>query len=129
GTQVLLSNVENLTGDSTLAGALDLAARVGLQQTGGVVLVPPGRVARAPGRVGRRLGPGGLTEPVAREVATRENVTAVVHIAIAAVDTSYILTGRIVEPEQGRDLFTTRQTAAGRAAILVGLDRLVGELR
>lgn len=129
GAQVLLANVQNLTRDSTLGGALDLAARIGLQQSQRIILVPPRQVTDAVERMRRTMPTTGVDATLAREIALRENLPAFILLAVASVDSSYLITARVIEPEQERDLFATSVTATGRSAILAGLDEVLKRIR
>ncbi|MEZ4455180.1 MAG: tetratricopeptide repeat protein [Gemmatimonadales bacterium] len=70
-----------------------------------------------------------LTEAVAREVALRANAKVLVVPAISRIDSTYLLTMRIVDPGSGSDLRTRSDRAEGRGRVLTTLDRLVRGLR
>lgn len=129
GTQVLLANVQNLTTDSSLGPALDLAARVGLQRSKQVRLFPAQQVRESLARMRKTVTPGAVDERVAQEIAIRENLPAFIYLAIAAVDSAFLITGRVVEAEHGRDLFSTDARAAGRSEILPSLDAVLTQVR
>lgn len=126
---VLLASTQNLTNDSTLGATLDLAARIGLQQSARIRVISSKQVAEAIGRMRREPMPVIVDPALAREIAVRENLAAFIVLSVAAVDTSYLITARVVEPEQEHDLFATGVTAPGHAAILTGLDEVLKRVR
>ena len=129
GTRVLLAGVQNLTSDSTLDSTLELPVRIALQQSQHVSLVPTRQVTDVLGRMRQSMPAAGLDEKLAREVALRENLPAFIHIAISAVDSTYLLTGRIVDPDDGRELYATRVSALGRGQIIPAVDELLRRVR
>lgn len=129
GTPVLLGDVENLTGDSSLDRPLFLAASVGLQQSRQVSLFPRSRVRETLALMQRPGADSMLNEALAREVAIRENLSRVVLLGISRVDTMYLVTARILDPASGRDVFADRERAATAGAIIESLDRLLSRVR
>ncbi|MEE8134818.1 MAG: serine/threonine-protein kinase, partial [Gemmatimonadales bacterium] len=75
--QIILSDFVDRTGDSTLAYAVTEAFRVDLSQSRSVTLVQSSQLENAFARMGREV-PDVLTAEVAREVAMREGIKAVV---------------------------------------------------
>ncbi|MEO8561527.1 MAG: AAA family ATPase [bacterium] len=129
GGQVLLADVQNLTGDPLFDRSLYAAATVGLQQSHQLPLFPRSRVAESVVRMERPHADSILTEELAREVAEREGVSRIIVLAIAQYDSAYELSARIVEPSSGRDLATERVRVAGRHNVLSGLDGLLSRVR
>lgn len=128
-TPVLLADVQNLTGDSTFDQTLYLAASVALQQSRQVSLVPRSRVRETLALMRRAGADSVLDESLAREVAVRENVRRVVHVTVARVDERYLVTGRVVDPSSGADLFTHQERVGDRAEVLEALDRVLNRIR
>jgi len=129
GAQVLLADLDDATGEPSLGAAIDAAATVGLQQSRHVVLYPRSRVREVLRRMRRPDTVPGLDEPLAREIAERENLAAVVALALAPLDSSFLLTGRVVEPRSGRLLGAGRRLARSREHLVVAVDELLEELR
>jgi DNA-binding SARP family transcriptional activator/tetratricopeptide (TPR) repeat protein len=124
---IVLANVQNQTGDSLFDPSLAAALSVGLSQSRYVNVYPPERVRETLRRMERdtvRV----LDEGLAREVAQREGLRAVVALAIAQSDTGYTLTARIVDPASGADL-ATLVARAGPDRVLYALDDLSRQLR
>jgi DNA-binding SARP family transcriptional activator/tetratricopeptide (TPR) repeat protein len=129
GALVLLATVEDLTGDSTLSAPLTEAARIGLQQSDRVHLYSRTQIRDALRRMRRADSSRPIDEDLAREIAVRDNVPAIIHLAIARVDSTYLLTGRLISPATGEDLSATKVTAANRGQILESMDDLLSRLR
>lgn len=129
GAQVLLADVDNATTDSTLGRAFYAAATIGLSGSRHVALFPRSRVRETLARMRRSGADSALTEPLAREIAAREGLAMVVALGVIQVDSSYLLTARLIDPQTGRDLRTASERVSGRAGLLEGLDRLLRSSR
>ena len=129
GTPILLASVQNLTSDSTLGTSLDIPVRIALQQSQHITLLPVRQVSDVLVRMQKTMPPAGLDERLAQEIAVRENLPAFIHVSISAIDSTYVVTGRVIEPDQGRDLYSTSVSANGRAAILTAVDEMLKRVR
>ena len=70
-----------------------------------------------------------LTEDVAREVAKREGMSAVISGEITEAGGSYVLTARVVSASDGLELASHRETARDGSEIIPAIDRLSGKIR
>ncbi|MEO8448939.1 MAG: AAA family ATPase [Gemmatimonadota bacterium] len=129
GSRILLADVQDASGDSTLGRALYLAAIVGLQQSKRVTFFPRNRIGETLHRMGRTIGDTVLSEPLAREIAQRENLRAVLSLGIARVSTAYLLTARLIDPISGQDQGSETVEVRDGSELLAGLDRLVAKVR
>ena len=129
GGQIVLADVQNTTSDSALGRSFYSAATIGLQGSRHLALFPRSRVRETLGRMGRPGGDSTLSETVAREVAVREGVARVVALSVTQVDSAYLLSARVVDPETGRDLDALSQRVERRAELLEGMDRLLQRTR
>jgi len=125
---VILADIDDKAGDSTLAGAVTEALRVDLVESKVLTLVDGRLVRDALRRMGREPGEH-LTADVAREVAVREGIKAVVEGEISRVGTGYLLAARIVMPDDGHAVAAFRENAADDADLLPAIDRLSRRLR
>lgn len=124
---ILVSEFESSDADADLARAMTEAFRIDFSQTNVVKLVEPTRVADALGRM--ELEPTTpLTLDVARRVARREGIPAVIGGTFARVPGGFVLTGRIEEPD-GTVLASHRETAADSSEVLPAIDALSEKLR
>lgn len=129
GTPLLLADIENLTGDTSFDRTLTLAASIGLQQSRQVTLFPRTRVRETLALMQRSGADSVLDEGLAREVAIRENLPRVAALSISRLDSTFLLTARLVDPNSGSDLFADREPAASRTDVLASLDRLLTRVR
>jgi DNA-binding SARP family transcriptional activator/Tfp pilus assembly protein PilF len=129
GGQIVLADVSNATADSGLGPAFYAAATTGLQGSRYLSLFPRHRVRETLARMGKPVTDTALSEPLAREVAVREGIAVVVALGIAQVDSTYLLTARLVDPESGRDLAANSVRVPARAGLLEGMDDLLGNIR
>jgi tetratricopeptide (TPR) repeat protein len=70
-----------------------------------------------------------LDERLAREVAVREGIKAVIAGDVTPVGTGFVLTARLVAAQDGSVLAATRQTAADSTRIIAAIDQLSKQLR
>jgi len=129
---ILAADLDNRTRDSIFDRALDAALAAGLQQSAYVSVFPRARIEQTLTRMGR--SPQGaaaarLDESVAREVAQREGIKSVVVSAIDRVDSSYMLSARIVDAATGTALAAETRVANRRSDVIAAVDDLVRRLR
>ncbi|HSG80681.1 MAG TPA: tetratricopeptide repeat protein [Gemmatimonadota bacterium] len=125
---IILSDFESNASDPLLGRAATEAFRIDLSQSTAVTLVPAGQVDRA--LILMRADPQRkLDERLAREVAVREGIKAVIAGDITPVGTGYVLSARLVAAEDGRVLTATRQTADDSTRIISAIDQLSKQLR
>ncbi len=126
--RIIVADFENRTADSLLGQAVTEAFRVDLAQSPMVTLMDPATVARALERM-QRSPEERLTEELAREVAVREGIGAVVAGDVTAVGGRYVLAARVFAPGDGALLAAFRETANDSTEIIEAVDRLSEELR
>ncbi|MEE9470453.1 MAG: tetratricopeptide repeat protein [Gemmatimonadota bacterium] len=114
--------------DPLLARAATEAFRVDLSQSDVVRLAEPSFVARALRRMERPAN-GVLDAELAREIAQREGVGAVIAGEINPAGTGFVLTGQVLDPAEGTVLASHRETAADSSEILPAIDNLSKKLR
>jgi eukaryotic-like serine/threonine-protein kinase len=125
---VLLADFAGAAEDSLLTAALTEALRIDLGQSRTLRLIQPTAVRSALGRM-QRDPDSRLDEPLAREVAVRENVKAVLAGNVSRVAGSWVITARLLVAEDGTELGAFRETARDSTALLGALDRLSRSLR
>jgi tetratricopeptide (TPR) repeat protein/tRNA A-37 threonylcarbamoyl transferase component Bud32 len=126
--RVILADFSDRSNDPTLATAVTEAFRVDLGQSPAIELVQPAALADAFTRM-EREPPALLSEDLAREVAVREGIKAVVAGEINAAGGSYIISARIVDPVSGDVLVPLRETASDSTGIVPAVDRLSRKIR
>ncbi len=126
--RIILADFVNRATDSTLGPTLTEAFRVDLAQSPTVQLVDARSIGDALRRM-QRTANTPLTPDLARELAEREGVTAVVTGEIDPVDKGFVLSASVVSVATGQVLTAVRATAADGGHLIEALDKLSGQLR
>jgi len=125
---IILAEFENRTDDDALGAVVTGALRVDLLESQIVTLVDGRLVDEVLQRMGRPTDEP-LTAEVAREVAVREGIKAVIEGDVSRVGTGYLLAARVVLAEDGTTLAAFRETAEGDDGLLPAIDRISQSLR
>ena len=125
---ILLAEFENRSADSTLGPTLTEAFRVDLTQSQSVKLVDGQAVSDALTRM-QRPATSVLTPTLARELAQREGIPAIVTGEIAPVGKSYVISANVVSTANASVLTALRETAANDGELIPAVDRLSRALR
>ena len=126
--RIVVADFANNSPDSLLGGAVTEAFRVDLTQSPTIRLMPPDQMREAINRMQREPG-GPIDFQLAREVAVREGLKAVIGGEINTLGSAYVLSVKLVSAESGEELAAYRETAEDRAAIIGAVDRLSKRLR
>ena len=126
--RVLVAEFDNRTTDSLLGQVVTEALRTDLTQSPIVSVVPNPAVREALLRMARP-DTSRLDFDLARELAIRDGIKAVVAGDIAAVGPQYVVSARLVVPESGEVLAAYRETARDSSAIIGAIDRLSKRMR
>jgi eukaryotic-like serine/threonine-protein kinase len=114
-------------GDTSLGSVVTEAVRSELTQSSAVTLLSPDQVTDALNRMRRPIGRVDLV--LAREIAEREGVGAIVDGGVQQVGTSYILSLRLVSADSGRVLFSEQETAKDGSELIATIGSLTRKLR
>jgi len=125
--KLLVAEFENQTRDSLLAPAITEAMMIDLSQSPALRLVERRDLADALERMEERPD-AKIDVPLARELALREGIGAVVAGRVSQVGSGYSLSAQLVTP-QGDVLTSARETAADSTQVIAALDRLSKKLR
>jgi serine/threonine-protein kinase len=126
--RLLLADFGTRQVDSGLGGVLTEAFRIDLAQSPVVTLVPPLQVAEVLARM-ERPDTASLDPALAREIAVREGIKAVVTGEIARAGAQYVLSAQVMAAKDGEVLTAHRVTAPDSTRLIAAVDRLSGELR
>ncbi len=126
--RIILAEFENQTGDSTLALAATEALRINLDQSYVVRIAQPDYVGGVLTRM-EREPTARLDLALAREVAIREGLKAVIAGEVISTGSAVVLSVRLLAADSGEVLLAYRETADDSTAIMTAVDRLSEQLR
>jgi serine/threonine-protein kinase len=126
--RLLLADFGTRQVDSGLGGVLTEAFRIDLAQSPAVTLVPPIQVGEVLARM-ERPDTARLDPALAREIAVREGIKAVVTGEIAKAGSQYVLSAQVIAAKDGEVLTAHRVTAPDSTRLIAAVDRLSGDLR
>ena len=125
---VLVADFVVRNGDSTLAGVVSEALRASLSQSSAITLVSPATVAGALQRMQRPTNER-LALPLARDLAQREGIKAIVDGDVAQLGTGYVVTVRLVTADSGVVLASVQKAVDGPKELIAAADVIGRELR
>lgn len=126
--RILLADFGARGVELVLAEAVTEALRVDLEQSEVVRLYDAPKIRAALARM-ERPGDSKLHEPLARELAQREGLKAVLVGDLTQAGGSYVLTARLVGLRDGAVLASYRELAADGTDVIPAVDRLSRKLR
>jgi eukaryotic-like serine/threonine-protein kinase len=128
GDQVVLADFHNATTDPVLSSVVTEALRIDLARSGAFTLAEPASVRQVLTRMQRDPGQP-LTAELAREVAEREGMKAVLVGEVGAAGSGYILSATLRAAESGETLASFRRTAENPERVVWAIDRLSEDIR
>jgi tRNA A-37 threonylcarbamoyl transferase component Bud32/tetratricopeptide (TPR) repeat protein len=126
--QLVIADFSGAGGDTLLARALTEAIRTDLRQSD-IMRVVPVSVVNENLRLMGKPAATAIDTGIARVIAIRAGVKAVLGGDIALLGTSYVLTARLITPSSGDVLAAFRETAADQSGLLPAVERLSRSLR
>jgi eukaryotic-like serine/threonine-protein kinase len=126
--RIVLADFASPTGDTVLASVATVAFRIDVAQSPVITLVEPRQVGDALRRM-HVEDARPLAVALAREVAVREGIKAVLAGEIARTGGGYVLSAQLLVAESGEILAAHRETARDSTALIPALDRLSKQLR
>ncbi len=125
---VLLADITNRTRDSTLGVAAGEALRVDLTQSRTVTVFSAAQIAAALARMQRPEG-SAIDPALAREIAQREGVKAVITGDIASVGPAFTFSAQIISAATGEPLAAFREVAHDSTELIETIGKVSHELR
>jgi tRNA A-37 threonylcarbamoyl transferase component Bud32/tetratricopeptide (TPR) repeat protein len=125
---VLITDFATTNTDSALGAVVSDAVRAGLAQSSVISLVSPAAVAGTL-RLMRRPPASRLDLQLAREVAQRNGVQAIVDGRVTGVAGGYIITLRLVSADSGTELASFQESGDGPRGLIDASDKVARALR
>ena len=125
---ILVADFANTTGDTVFDGSLKTALAVDLQQSPFLNVVSDQKIKQTLKLMGRPADER-LTSDVAREIAQRAGIKAMLAGSIASFGSQYLITVSAVNVSSGETLTQIQQRAANKEAVLDALGKAASELR
>ena len=126
--RVLVAAFDAPSTDTALADVVSEAVRTNLAQSRAVSVVTTSTLVGALQRM-QRKPTDRVDMALARDLAQREGIKAVIGGTVTPVGGSYIITTRLVSAESGDELAVYRETAKDAGDIIATVDRLTRRLR
>jgi len=126
--RILIADFENATPDTLLGTTLKEALSVDLSQSPSVTVVPTSQIAEALMRM-QRDPKTPLKVDLARELAVREGMKAVLTGELRPLGTGYVLSVRMQSVPNGDVLLAERENARGSDELIQAVDQLSKKLR
>jgi tetratricopeptide (TPR) repeat protein len=126
--RIILADFEHPTGDPLLGRAVTEAFRVDLAQSPLVTVVSPSYVAQVLDRM-QQPPDAPLDRSLAREVAIREGITALIAGEITTAGTGFVLSAALLSADSGHVLAASRATAGDSTEFISAIDQLSEDLR
>ena len=125
---IILADFQNTTGEPVFDGALKVALAVALEQSPFLKVYPDNR-AREALRMMQRPADERLTRDMAREVARREQLKALVAGSIASLGSHYVLALEAINAETGEVLAREQVEVPAKEQVLALLGSITSRLR
>ncbi|MEO8256033.1 MAG: protein kinase [Acidobacteriota bacterium] len=125
---IVLADFENTTGEPVFDGALKVALAVSLEQSPFLKVFPDDR-ARETLRLMRRSPDERITRSIAREVARREQLKALLAGSIASLGRNYVLALEAINAETGDVMAREQSEADSKEQVLTSLGTATSRLR
>jgi eukaryotic-like serine/threonine-protein kinase len=126
--RILVADLPSPAGDSTLGPVVTDAFRTALGQSQSVMVVQPATVRDVLRRM-QRDAKTRVDFALAREIATREGIKAVIDGSLIGVGGRYVIAMRLVSAQSGEELASFRETADNQSELLPTVDRLAKQVR
>ncbi len=126
--RIVVADFADRTGDPVLTAAITEALRTDLSQSPVVRVMTP-RQVRSSLAMMQQSPDVALNDSLARELAVREGVKAIVTGSLARVSGSYTITLQLVAAQNGESLTAVREAASDANHLIAAVDRASKALR
>jgi tetratricopeptide (TPR) repeat protein len=125
---IVLADFVNTTGDTVFDGALKVALAVAIEQSPFLKVFPEERVHETL-RLMNRQADAPVTRPIAREIAQREQLKALLAGSIAPLGRNYVIAVEAINALTGDAITREQVEAAGKEQVLTALGGVASRLR
>ncbi len=125
---ILVADFSSRGGDSSLAAVVTEALRTDLRQSRVVTLAQDGAIRQTLALM-QQPANARLDTALARQVAQRQGIKAIVNGEIQTVGTAYLVVARLTDAATGNELVAFRESASDGAQLISAIDRLSKKLR
>jgi tetratricopeptide (TPR) repeat protein/tRNA A-37 threonylcarbamoyl transferase component Bud32 len=126
--RVIITEFKGPASDSLMGPTVTEAFRTDLAQSRSLSVMPVTQVREALQRMQRPIGTR-LDYALAREIATREGIKAVVDGDVVTLGGAYVLSARLIAAPTGDEMASFRETADNAADIIPAISRLSKKIR
>ena len=126
--RIVVADFEDRTGDAGLAAAITDAVRTDLSQSPVIRVMTP-RQVRSSLDMMQQSADVALNDSLARELALREGVKAIVTGSLARLSDGYTISLQLVAAQTGESLAAVRETARDATRLITAVDRASRSLR
>ena len=126
--RVILTEFKGPATDTLMGPTVTEAFRTDLAQSQSLSVMPVSAVREALQRMQRPIGTR-VDYALAREIASREGIKAVVEGEVVTLGGAYVLSARLLAAQTGEELGSFRETADNAADIIPAISRLSKKLR
>ncbi len=125
---VIIADFRTSRADTSVGTVVTEAVRANLAQSSSITLIPPTSVAGTLRRM--QLAPTTpVTTDIARQIAAREGVKAVVDGDVTGLGSGYVINVRLISADSATVLASYQATVDGPKELIDGVDRLARKLR
>jgi len=125
---IVLADFENTTGEPVFDGALKVALAVALEQSPFLKVFPDDR-ARDTLRLMQRSPDERITRSLARDIARREQLKALIAGSIASLGRNYVVTLEAINAQNGEVMAREQAEAGGKEEVLTSLGAATSKIR
>jgi tetratricopeptide (TPR) repeat protein len=125
---IVLADFENMTGDPIFEGTLKVALAVALEQSPFLKVFPDDR-ARETLRLMQRPPDTRVTRAIARDIARREQLKALIAGSVASLGRTYVITLEALNAQTGDVMAREQAEAEGKEQVLKSLGDATSRIR
>ncbi|MCP3963466.1 MAG: protein kinase [bacterium] len=126
--RIVLADFQNHTEEPLLDDSLELAFRLGLEQSRYASVLPQSRMQAALLRM-QRDAETPIDRTLGIEICQREDAKALIVGSIGRIGETYSLSAEIIDPQTGEATFVTRENAEDQSAIVTALETVTNAVR